>query len=85
MSTPTVSVDEFQALEQRVLRTVELIKQEREKRASAEAQVKQLREELEMTSEEVSSLSVELAGLKQERESVRSRVDTMLQQLDELL
>lgn len=85
MSTPTVSVDEFQALEQRVLRTVELIKQEREKRASAEAQVKQLREELEMTNEEVSSLSVELAGLKQERESVRSRVDTMLQQLDELL
>jgi uncharacterized coiled-coil DUF342 family protein len=85
MSTPTVSVDEFQALEQRVMRTVELIKQEREKRASAEAQVKQLREELEMTSEEVSSLSVELAGLKQERESVKSRVDTMLQQLDELL
>jgi len=85
MSTPTVSVDEFQALEQRVMRTVELIKQEREKRASAEAQVKQLREELEMTNEEVSSLSVELAGLKQERESVRSRVDTMLQQLDELL
>ncbi|ADV81213.1 hypothetical protein [Terriglobus saanensis] len=85
MSTPTVSVDEFQALEQRVLRTVELIKQEREKRAAAEAQVKQLREELEMTSEEVSSLSVELAGLKQERESVKSRVDTMLQQLDELL
>lgn len=37
MGTATVSVDEFQALEQKVLQTVELIKKEREARSTAEA------------------------------------------------
>ena len=32
MSTSTISVDEFQALEQKVLRAVEIVKQEREAR-----------------------------------------------------
>jgi hypothetical protein len=41
-----VSVDEFQALEQRVLRAVEIVKREREARAAAEAEVKALREQL---------------------------------------
>jgi uncharacterized coiled-coil DUF342 family protein len=85
METPTISVDEFQALEQRVLRTVELIKHEREARAEAEAEVKRLREQLEKTNSDASTLHVELAGLKQERESVKGRVDQMLKQLDELL
>lgn len=85
MATPTITVDEFQALEQRVLRTVELIKHEREARAEAEAEVKRLREQLEKTNSDTSTLHVELAGLKQERESVKGRVDQMLKQLDELL
>ena len=33
MTTTPISVDEFQALEQRVLRTVELIRKERELRS----------------------------------------------------
>jgi len=37
MAAATVSVDEFQALEQKVLQTVELIKREREARSTAEA------------------------------------------------
>jgi len=41
-----VSVDEFQALEQKVLRAVEIVKQEREARAKAEAEVATLREQL---------------------------------------
>lgn len=41
-----VSVDEFQALEQRVLRAVEIVKSEREARAAAEAEVANLRERL---------------------------------------
>ena len=85
MSTTTVSVDEFQALEQRVQRAVELIKTEREARAAAEAEVKRLREELEESGVQTATLQVELAGLKQERESVKNRVDAMLKQMDELL
>ena len=45
-SVSGVSVDEFQALEQRVLRAVEIVKQEREARAAAEAEVRALREQL---------------------------------------
>ncbi len=47
MSTATISVDEFQALEQKVLRAVEIIKQEREARAKAEAEIASLKEQLE--------------------------------------
>jgi hypothetical protein len=66
-----VTVDEFQALEQKVLRAVEIVKREREARAAAEAEVAVLREQL--------------AALSQERDSVRLRVEKMLAQMDELL
>ena len=42
----SVSVDEFQALEQKVLRAVEIVKRERETRAAAEAEIATLREQL---------------------------------------
>jgi chromosome segregation ATPase len=67
----SVSVDEFQALEQKVLRAVEIVKREREARATAEAEVATLREQL--------------AALSQERDSVRQRVEKMLAQMDELV
>lgn len=84
MATTTITVDEFQALEQRVMRTVELIRAEREARASAEAEVAAMKELLDVASTENSALTVELAGLKQERQQVKSRVDAMLKQLDDL-
>jgi len=42
MAAATISVDEFQALEQKVLQTVELIKKERELRAAAELRAHQM-------------------------------------------
>ena len=42
-----MSADEFQALEQKVLRAVEIVKREREARAAAEAEVASLRAQLE--------------------------------------
>ena len=85
MATTTISVDEFQALEQRVMRTVELIRSEREARASAEAEITVLKELLDTASAETSSLTVELAALKQERVQVKTRVDAMLKQLDDIV
>ena len=46
MGSASISVDEFQALEQKVLQTVELIKREREARAAAEAEVVAVQAEL---------------------------------------
>jgi SMC interacting uncharacterized protein involved in chromosome segregation len=77
-----VSVDEFQALEQKVLRAVEIVKREREARAAAEAEVAALREQL---AAQAGSAESQIAALNQERETVRQRVEKMLQQMDELL
>ena len=85
MAASTISVDEFQALEQRVLRTVELIRTEREARASAEAEVTALKELLDHASSENSALTAEVATMKDERQQVKGRVDAMLKQLDELV
>jgi predicted nucleic acid-binding Zn-ribbon protein len=82
MTTPsTVSADEFQALEQKVLRTVELIKKEREARAAAESEVASLRAQLQKYGAESES---ELSALRKEREAVRQRVEKLVKQMDEL-
>jgi hypothetical protein len=85
MSTSTISVDEFQALEQKVLRAVEIVKREREARAAAEAEVASLREQLDTQLNSTIAVEAELSTLAKERENVRHRVEKMLQQMDELL
>ncbi len=89
MSTSTISsgisADEFQALEQKVLRAVEIVKKEREARATAEAEVASLREELASFKANARAVETELNTLNKERDAVRVRVEKMLQQMDELL
>jgi chromosome segregation ATPase len=89
MSTSTISsgisADEFQALEQKVLRAVEIVKKEREARATAEAEVASLREELASFKTNARAVETELNTLNKERDAVRVRVEKMLQQMDELL
>jgi chromosome segregation ATPase len=85
MSTSTISVDEFQALEQKVLRAVEIVKREREARAAAEAQVASLNEQLESQLSAQIAVESQLNTLTKERDTVRQRVEKMLQQMDELL
>lgn len=90
-----ISLDEFQALEQRVLRAVEIVKQEREARAAAEAELGRVREELAETrrqaenqaaaaQREFAAAKGELEALHGERDTVRRRVEKLLSQLDEL-
>ena len=89
MSTSTISsgisADEFQALEQKVLRAVEIVKREREARAAAEAEVASLREQLAIYQSNQQAVETELNTLNKERDQVRLRVEKMLQQIDELL
>jgi len=77
-----VSVDEFQALEEKVYKTIELLKSAREARAIAERDVTRLREQLEDREEEVETLREQMVGLRRDREDVRGRVEKMLKQLD---
>jgi len=83
--SPGISADEFQALEQKVLRAVEIVKREREARAAAEAEVASLRDQLAIYQSNQQAVESELNTLNKEREQVRVRVEKMLQQIDELL
>jgi len=83
--TSGISADEFQALEQKVLRAVEIVKREREARAAAEAEVASLREQLATYQSNTQAIETELTTLNKERDAVRLRVEKMLHQMDELL
>ncbi|HEY6375363.1 MAG TPA: hypothetical protein VIX90_07540 [Edaphobacter sp.] len=85
MTTATISVDEFQALEQKVLRAVEIVKREREARANAEAEVTSLREQLEFQTLVATEAQTAVTTLSKDRDAVRLRVEKMLQQMDDLL
>ena len=84
-SSPTISADEFQALEQKVLRAVELVRREREARAAAEAEAASLREQLDALTAASNHAQTQITSLNQERDIVRARVEKMLQQMDELV
>jgi hypothetical protein len=85
MTTATISVDEFQALEQKVLRAVEIIKQERDARAKAEAEITNLKEQLEFQTLVAQEAQTAVTTLTKDRDTVKQRVEKMLQQMDELL
>ena len=77
-----VSSDEFHALEEKVYKTIELLKSAREAKAIAERDVSRLREQLEDREEEVETMRTQIVTLRREREEVRSRVEKMLKQLE---
>lgn len=85
MSESMISVDEFQALEQKVLRAVEIVRHEREARAAAEAEAASLREQLDQLTAQRNDAQTNVQTLHQEREAVKHRVERMLRQMDELL
>src|SRR5437868_9375081 len=79
-----VPADDFQALEEKVYRTIELYKSARESRAAAERDSQRLREQLEEREEEVETMRREMVQLKREREEVRGRVEKMLAQINSI-
>jgi len=79
-----VPSDDFQTLEQKVYRTIELYKAAREARSASDRDAQRLREQLEEREEEVEGLRREMVQLRREREEIRGRVEKMLQQIDTL-
>jgi predicted RNase H-like nuclease (RuvC/YqgF family) len=77
-----VPADDFQALEEKVYRTIELYKSAREAKAATERDNQRLREQLEEREEQVETLRREAVQLRKEREEVRGRVEKMLQQIE---
>ena len=83
-SALTLSVDEFSALEERVQRTVNLVKQERQARATAEERAAQVEDKLREQAPLAERLQAEVSALCGERDHVRQRVERLLAQLDAL-
>jgi len=79
-----VPADDFQALEDKIYRTIELYKSAQEARATAERDVKRLREQLEEREEQVETLRRETVSLRKEREEIRGRIEKMLSQIDHI-
>ena len=68
-----VPADDFQALEDKVYRTIELYKAAREGKATAERDVQRLRQQLEEREEQSEQLRREMVQLRKDREEVRAR------------
>lgn len=79
-----VPVDDFQALEEKVYRTIELYKAARNAQATAERDAQRLREQLEDRDEQLITLRREAVQLKKEREEIRGRVERMLEQIESI-
>ena len=77
-----VPADDFQVLEDKVYRAIEMYKTAREGRAIAERDLKRIREQLEEREEEIEGLRREMVQLRREREEIRSRVEKMLHQVE---
>lgn len=77
-----VSAVDFSALEERILRAVEVVKQERQARASAEERATKAEAEARDQTALADQLHKELDALRAERDHVRQRVERLLTQLD---
>ena len=80
----TMAADDFQALEERVMRTVDLLRGERELRSSVERHATQLNQRMEEQSAHLAELQEQVSGLLKERDAVRQRIERLLKQIDEL-
>lgn len=76
--------DDFQALEERVMRLVELVRGERRERAKAEENAATLQQLLEEQGAQLARTEEELRSLSSDRDQVRNRVERLLKQLDDL-
>ena len=79
------SASEFQSLEDKVYRAIELLKEARAQKAAAELELAAVRELLEAQSAETDSVRRQLEALQQERAAVRQRVEKLLGEVDAIL
>jgi uncharacterized coiled-coil DUF342 family protein len=79
------SGEDFPALEEKIYKTIELLKSTREAKSAAERDANRLREQLEQREEEMEMIRSEVVALRKEREEVRGRVEKLLKQIDTLV
>jgi hypothetical protein len=83
-ATLTLSANDFSALEDRILRAVEVVRRERQARSAAEERAASADSKLRAQTALVEQLEKDLSALRAERDQVRERVERLLGQLDAL-
>jgi hypothetical protein len=73
--TEQVPPDDFEALEQKIYRTIEMYKAARQARVAAERDAQRVRQQLEEREEQLVTLRREAVQLRKEREEIRGRVE----------
>ncbi|HET9220453.1 MAG TPA: hypothetical protein VFR18_25975 [Terriglobia bacterium] len=71
------AADKFAELEDRIIRTIDLVKTTRKQKEAAER-------ELTFAQKQISRLEEEIEGLKQERDLVKNRIENLLENLSEI-
>lgn len=79
------ATEDFPALEEKIYKAIELLKSAREAKAAAERDANRLRDQLEQREEDLELLRSEMIALRKEREEVRSRIEKMLRNIDDLV
>jgi hypothetical protein len=79
-----VPADDFQALEEKVYRTIEMYKSARQGQTAAERDAQRIRQQLDERDEQLTTLRREVVQLRKDREEIRSRVERMLEQIESI-
>jgi FtsZ-binding cell division protein ZapB len=82
--TLAMSANEFSALEERILRAVNMVKRERQARAEVEERLAKAEAQLREQAPLAEQLQNEVNALRAERDQVKGRVERLLGQLDTL-
>jgi predicted nucleic acid-binding Zn-ribbon protein len=79
------SASDFHLLEEKIYRTIELLKTARLQKAAAEQELATMRDMLDAQAAETEAVRKQLEALQQERAEVRSRVEKLLGDVDAIL
>jgi len=82
--TDKVPADDFQALEDKVYRTIERYKAAKQAQLAAERDAQRVRQQLEERDEQLLALRRETVQLRKDREEIRGRVEKMLEQIESI-
>ena len=82
--TESAPVDDFQVLEDKIYRTIEMYKSARQAQAAAERDAQKVRQQLVERDQQLDTLKREAVQLRKEREEIRRRVEKMLAQIESI-
>ena len=76
--------EQFERLEEKLLKAIELFKRTQAEKRALDQEVEKLKGETKERAQGISAMERELIALRREREEVRSRVEKLLERIDAL-